>query len=110
MGRLLLQAISDAARPHFRLLTLRTFNPAADVFYRALGFVTQPVFEGATHQHQIVNRKVRKEARRMTQLFASGQRVNVGKVALGIAACFEDERSWSGRSSAPARASLCVVQ
>ena len=49
-GRLLMQAIIDAAwSSHFRLLTLRTFNPAADVFYRALGFVTQPDIEGVTH-------------------------------------------------------------
>lgn len=37
-GRLLMEAIIDAARPHFPLLTLRTVNPAADLFYRGLGF------------------------------------------------------------------------
>ena len=59
-GRLLMQAIIDAARSsHFRLLTLRTVNPAADAFYRALGFVTQPVIEGATHHIELgVNRAI----------------------------------------------------
>lgn len=50
VGRLLMQAIIDAARSsHFRLLTLRTLNPAADIFYRALGFRGDSDVEEATH-------------------------------------------------------------
>jgi GNAT superfamily N-acetyltransferase len=49
-GRLLMQTIIAAARSsHFRLLTLRTLNPAADLFYRGLGFRTEPGVEQATH-------------------------------------------------------------
>ena len=48
-GWLLMQTIIDAARPHFRLLTLRTVNPAADAFYRKLGFRTQPTLDSTTH-------------------------------------------------------------
>ena len=50
VGRLLMQAIIAAARSsHFRLLTLRTVNPAADQFYRALGFRSDSDVEEATH-------------------------------------------------------------
>jgi hypothetical protein len=49
VGRQLMQAIIDAARSHFRLLTLRTVNPEADAFYRAIGFCTEPAIDGATH-------------------------------------------------------------
>ena len=50
VGRLLMQTIIDAARSsHFRLLTQRTVNPAADFFYRALGFRRDSDVEGATH-------------------------------------------------------------
>lgn len=51
VGRLLMKAIVEAARSSpFRLLTLRTCNPAADLFYRALGFLPAVEFEDATHQ------------------------------------------------------------
>jgi len=49
-GRLLMHAIIAAARSsHFRLLTLRTLNPVADTFYRALGFRRDSDVEEATH-------------------------------------------------------------
>lgn len=49
-GRLLISAIIDAARSSdFRLLTLRTFNPVADRFYRALGFQADSSYDNASH-------------------------------------------------------------
>lgn len=48
-GRLLMEAIIDAARPHFPLLTLRTVNPDADLFYRALGFHAGADVPNASH-------------------------------------------------------------
>ncbi|MFZ1755934.1 MAG: GNAT family N-acetyltransferase [Caldilineaceae bacterium] len=52
-GRLLIEAIIHAARPHFRLLTLRTFSPAAAIFYQALGFRTDPTIANATHHMRL---------------------------------------------------------
>ena len=49
VGRLLVQNIIVRAKTHFSLLTLRTFNPDADRFYRAIGFITEPKIEFATH-------------------------------------------------------------
>lgn len=49
-GRMLMRAIIDAARSSpFRLLTLRTVNPEADLFYRALGFRADSSYKNATH-------------------------------------------------------------
>lgn len=49
-GRVLMAAIIDAARTHFSLLTLRTFNPVADRFYRALGFEATDAITDASHR------------------------------------------------------------
>jgi len=48
-GHCLVQRIIEEARPHYRRLTLRTLNPEADPFYRALGFQTEPPIPHATH-------------------------------------------------------------
>ena len=48
-GSLLVRRIVEEARPHYRRLTLRTLNPEADRFYRALGFRTKPPVPHATH-------------------------------------------------------------
>jgi len=49
VGRMLIDALVAAARPHFRVLLLRTDTPAAARFYEALGFapVSSP---HATHR------------------------------------------------------------
>lgn len=49
VGRCLLQAIIDAARPTFARLTLRTFNPVAAAFYQSLGFVETCEIDQASH-------------------------------------------------------------
>jgi GNAT superfamily N-acetyltransferase len=51
VGRLLVGAIIRGARGHFRLLTLRTDDPQAAAFYRALGF--REWTEGSTATHWI---------------------------------------------------------
>jgi GNAT superfamily N-acetyltransferase len=56
VGRRLMQAILTEARGHFRLLTLRTFNPAAAAFYRSLGFHTEPPIPHATHHLELAPR------------------------------------------------------
>ncbi|WNQ08823.1 GNAT family N-acetyltransferase [Paenibacillus aurantius] len=38
IGRKLMQAVMIEARKHYKCLTLKTDNPAADAFYRSLGF------------------------------------------------------------------------
>lgn len=53
VGRLLVERVIGEARAHFRLLTLRTFDDEADRFYRALGFVTEPAFESASHHMRL---------------------------------------------------------
>ncbi len=40
----------EHARPYVSVLALRTENPAADLFYQALGFVRSPGNETVTHQ------------------------------------------------------------
>ncbi len=49
VGRSLVATLIADAQSHFRLLVLRTTNPEADRFYRALGFSAEPRFEQATH-------------------------------------------------------------
>jgi GNAT superfamily N-acetyltransferase len=49
VGAALMARIISEARLSFRRLTLRTFTAEADRFYRALGFLTEPEIEGATH-------------------------------------------------------------
>lgn len=49
VGRSLVGTVIADARSHFRLLVLRTTNPEADKFYRALGFSAEPRLEQATH-------------------------------------------------------------
>ncbi|GGD87081.1 GNAT family N-acetyltransferase [Paenibacillus nasutitermitis] len=49
-GRLLMEAIIDFARLNTRILTLRTSNPAADLFYRSLGFEPESTGERITHR------------------------------------------------------------
>ncbi len=48
-GRSLIETLIADARRHFRLLALRTTNPEAGRFYRALGFTAGSRFEHATH-------------------------------------------------------------
>ena len=49
VGKQLMERIISAARQHFELLTLRTFSEEADLFYRCIGFKTEPAIDGATH-------------------------------------------------------------
>ncbi|MBD3883035.1 GNAT family N-acetyltransferase [Phormidium tenue FACHB-886] len=49
IGRQLVCQIIQAARPHHRLLTLRTDTAVADRFYRSLGFQTEPNWVHTTH-------------------------------------------------------------
>jgi GNAT superfamily N-acetyltransferase len=49
IGRRLVGRIIAEARPHYRLLTLRTVSEQADRFYRAIGFQTEPEIPNATH-------------------------------------------------------------
>lgn len=49
-GRTLLAALTDAARPHFDVLTLRTDTAAAARFYEALGFAPVPDHPHHTHR------------------------------------------------------------
>jgi GNAT superfamily N-acetyltransferase len=52
-GRCLVQRIIEKAKLHYRRLTLRTLNPEADPFYRALGFQTEPPVPNATHHLEL---------------------------------------------------------
>lgn len=49
IGRMLLTQILSAADGHFRLLTLRTSNPAADRLYQQIGFLKDDRIAHATH-------------------------------------------------------------
>lgn len=49
VGASLIEALIADARSHVRLLVLRTTNPEADRFYRAVGFSAGACFEQATH-------------------------------------------------------------
>ena len=49
IGRALVQKIIAKAKRYFTLLTLRTPDPDAYLFYAALGFQTKPKVENATH-------------------------------------------------------------
>jgi GNAT superfamily N-acetyltransferase len=49
VGRLLMENIIQAARQHFRILTLWTNNPVADKLYCSLGFSQEERFFKATH-------------------------------------------------------------
>jgi GNAT superfamily N-acetyltransferase len=53
IARELLAAVIEAARPHFRLLRLRTRNPAADAQYRSIGFAASAEDALATHVMQL---------------------------------------------------------
>lgn len=50
VGRMLLAALVDAARPHYDVLTLRTDTAAAARFYEALGFTPVPDHPHHTHR------------------------------------------------------------
>jgi len=49
IGKQIMMLIISEAKKHFHLLTLRTFNPDADKFYRHLGFKTQPAIQHTSH-------------------------------------------------------------
>lgn len=53
VGRVLVTALMDVAKPHYQLLTLRTDTAAADAFYRTLGFKTEPRWTHTTHYLQL---------------------------------------------------------
>lgn len=55
IGRLLVAALVEAARPHFDVLTLRTDTEAAARFYEALGFA--PVAGAEHHTHRLALRR-----------------------------------------------------
>jgi len=49
IGRMLVDAVVEEAKTHYRTLVLRTNNPIADIFYRSIGFSRQLDSENATH-------------------------------------------------------------
>jgi len=49
IGKQLVERIIEEARPHYRILTLRTFSQQAAGFYQAIGFRTGPEIDSATH-------------------------------------------------------------
>jgi len=49
VGRRLVSIVILEARRFYTTLTLRTDNPVADKFYRAIGFSTDHVFDNTTH-------------------------------------------------------------
>ncbi|WP_135549464.1 GNAT family N-acetyltransferase [Paenibacillus cymbidii] len=49
IGRMLVDAVVEEAKTHYRTLVLRTNNPIADIFYRSIGFSRQLESENATH-------------------------------------------------------------
>jgi GNAT superfamily N-acetyltransferase len=53
VGRLLVTHLTQEARQHYQLLTLRTTTPTADGFYQKLGFRTHPRWEHTTHHLQL---------------------------------------------------------
>lgn len=55
VGRRLVETVLEAARPHFRLLSLRTDNPVAARFYEGLGFDPYPGLECTTHLRSLVS-------------------------------------------------------
>ncbi len=56
VGRQLVERIIEEARPHYRLLTLRTLREEASRFYCRLGFQTEPKIANTTH-HLYLNEK-----------------------------------------------------
>lgn len=52
VGSALLAALTDEARRHYRVLRLRTGNPAAAAFYEALGLAATTEVD-ATHRRQL---------------------------------------------------------
>ncbi|MFD0696700.1 GNAT family N-acetyltransferase [Paenibacillus sp. GCM10027628] len=48
-GEKLMEGIMDVASLHYKVLVLYTDNPAADKFYKALGFTESSSFEKSTH-------------------------------------------------------------
>jgi GNAT superfamily N-acetyltransferase len=57
IGKQLVERIIGEARPHFRILTLRTFSQQAAYFYEALGFRTAPGIDNATHHVVVDNQR-----------------------------------------------------
>jgi GNAT superfamily N-acetyltransferase len=55
VGRRLLDALIDAARPHYHTLTLRTFTPDATAFYNAIGFRNSLRYDNATHWLSLIS-------------------------------------------------------
>jgi GNAT superfamily N-acetyltransferase len=53
VGRLLVTQLIREANQHYLLLTRRTDTPAADEFYRKLGFKTAPSWDHTTHHLQL---------------------------------------------------------
>jgi ribosomal protein S18 acetylase RimI-like enzyme len=49
VGRQLVSHVVAEATRYYEVLTLRTDNPVADKFYKAIGFSTDATFEHATH-------------------------------------------------------------
>jgi GNAT superfamily N-acetyltransferase len=53
VGRRLVEAVIEAARPHFQRLRLRTDCPIAAGFYQSLGFAATPGDPTATHAREL---------------------------------------------------------
>ena len=49
IGRLLMEAVIKEAKNYYRMLVLKTENPAADLFYQSIGFSVQADSENDTH-------------------------------------------------------------
>jgi GNAT superfamily N-acetyltransferase len=49
VGRRLVDIVIQEARRHYTVIVLNSDSPAADKFYRSLGFSDQPTFSNTTH-------------------------------------------------------------
>lgn len=56
VARCLVEAVLEAALPHFTLLSLRTNNPVAARFYEGMGFDPYPDLECSTHLRTLPRR------------------------------------------------------
>lgn len=49
IGRMLMDAVIEEARKHFKRLVLKTDHPVADAFYRSIGFTVETTSENNSH-------------------------------------------------------------
>ncbi|MCL6444274.1 MAG: GNAT family N-acetyltransferase [Alicyclobacillus sp.] len=56
IGKQLVSRAIEEAKRFFEVVTLRTDNPSADAFYRAIGFLADPLYHNATHYLRLEER------------------------------------------------------